>query len=73
MFAGGRDYEVGPYYVTIPRGIMSANYCINITNDEVLERDETFIIRINKTALHPDVVLVEPDVARVAILDDECK
>ena len=52
---------------------MSANYCINITNDEVLERDETFIIRINKTALHPDVVLVEPDVARVAILDDECK
>ena len=73
MFSGGIDYEVGPYYVTIPKGTMSADYCINITNDEVLEHDEVFIIHINKTALHPDVVLVEPDEATVTIMDDECK
>ena len=73
MVIDGTDYEKGPYCVTIPKGTTSADYCINITNDEVLEHDEVFIIHINKTALHPDVVLVEPDEATVTIMDDECK
>ena len=73
MVVDGTDSEKGPYCVTIPKGTISADYCINITNDEVLESDETFIIHINKTALHPDVVLVEPDEATVTIMDDEFK
>ena len=70
MFAGGSDYEAGPYNVTIPKGEMSAELCINITNDEVLEDDEVFIIRINKAA---DLVLMKPVETTVTILDDECK
>ena len=73
MFAGGTDYEKGPYYVTIYKGGMSADYCINITNDEYLEDDEAFVIVVNETALQPDVVLMQPDNATVTIMDDECK
>ena len=73
MFTGGSDYEAGPYNVTIPKGERSANYCINITNDEELEMDEAFVIEINVNKLHPDVVLMQPMETRVTIMDDECK
>ena len=70
IFTGDRDYEEGPYYVTIPKGERSADYCIGIMNDTILEDDEVFIIRINKVG---DVVLMKPVETRVTILDDECK
>ena len=70
MFTGGSDYEAGPYNVTIPKGEMSAELCINITNDEELEDDEAFIIHINEAA---DVVLNKSVETTVTILDDECK
>ena len=72
MFAGGVDFEIS-YDVKIP--IATRNYvlCINVTIVEMLESNRTFIIRINKTALHPDIVLVEPYEATVTIMDDECK
>ena len=73
MCAGGRDYEQGPYYVTVYKGQMSADYCINITNDEELEFDEVFLIHINETSLLPGIVVVEPNKTTVTILDDECK
>ena len=74
MFAGGRDYEEGPYNITIYEGQMSADYCINIINDTELELDETFTITINnRTAVNQGVILMDSYVARVTILDDECK
>ena len=73
IFTGGRDYEEGPYNVTIPEGKMNATYCINITNDEDLEMDEAFRITINENALDQDVIVMSPNEARVIILDDECK
>ena len=74
MFTDGTDYEEGPYHVIIERGTERAKYCIKIQNDEVLEEDETFNIEIgNATAMAHDVILKNPYVARVTILDDECK
>ena len=73
MFADGRDYEEGPYIVIIYEGQMSADYCINITNDEELEMDETFTITINRTAVDQGVTVMDPDLARITIMDDECK
>ena len=74
MFAGGVDYEEGIYTVTILKGQMNASYCISITNDTELEMDEVFSITINnQTAVDQGVILMEPYVARVTIMDDECK
>ena len=74
MFADGRDYEEGPYIVIINEGQMSADYCINIINDTELELDETFTITINnQTAVDQGVIVMDPDFARVTIMDDECK
>ena len=73
FYTGGDDYDSGPYSVTIKAGDTSAQYCIDIYNDTVLEMDETFNIRINETALHSDIVLMEPNTAKVTIIDDECK
>ena len=73
MFAGGTDYEAGPYHVTIPKGEMSAEFCIAIINDTSLDGDEAFIIGFNKNALNPDVILTKPYQSTVTILDDECK
>ena len=73
MFTAGIDYEEGPYSVTIPKGQESADYCIVIMNDTMLEPDEAFIIEISANNLHPDVVLMPPMEATVTIMDDECK
>ena len=73
IFAGGLDYEEGPYYVKIPSGELSAYYCIGIINDTVLENDEAFVIEINEAVLHPIVILMKPNDTNVTILDDECK
>ena len=73
LFTGGRDYDEGPYNLTIPYGEKSAIYCIDITNDTVLEDDEAFVIKINNDTLHPDVVLMDPEETTITIMDDECK
>ena len=73
MFTDGTDYEAGPYNVIIPKGERSAELCINIRNDEELEDDEAFVIKINENNLHPDVVLMDPVETTVTIMDDECK
>ena len=50
---------------------MSAVFCIDITDDNDLEEDETFNLRIDTG--HPDIIPMSPDQATVTILDDECK
>ena len=52
---------------------MSAEFCINITDDNELEEDETFNLTINTDLLHPEIIPMDPDQATVTILDDECK
>ena len=72
MYTGGVDYEAGPYYVNITEGDMSAEFCINITDDnELEEKDETFNLTINTDLLHPDIVIINPNKSMVIILDDE--
>ena len=73
MFTAGTDYEEGPYSVMIPKGQESADFCISIINDTMLDGDEAFIIKIDETKLHPDIILMSPMQATVTIIDDECK
>ena len=50
---------------------MSAEFCINITDDNKLEEDETFNLIINTTTLHPEIIVMNPNESTVIILDDE--
>ena len=52
---------------------MSAKFCINIPNDNTLEDDKTYMLRINTIALSPEIIPVHPVEAMATILDDECK
>ena len=52
---------------------MFGELCINILDDDVLDRDETFRIRINEATMHPDIVAMDPKEAIVNLLDNECK
>lgn len=49
------------------------NHCINITDDNVLEMNEDFKLKFNKSALNPNVIVTSPDEAQVNILDNECE
>ena len=71
LYTGGVDYAGGPYNVSITEGDMSAVFCIDITDDNDLEEDEIFNLRINTG--HPDIIPMSPDQATVTILDNECK
>ena len=55
------------------KGNKSAKFYINITDDNELEINESFTLRINGSALCPDVSLVKPYEAKVIIMDDECE
>ena len=48
------DYEAGPYYVNFTEGDMSAEFCINITDNNDLENDKYFTLRMNRATLHPE-------------------
>ena len=59
--------------MNITKGDMSTELCINITDDNDLEDNEAFNLRINTSSLRPEIIPVWPDQATVTILDDECK
>ena len=51
---------------------MSADLCINITDDNMMESNETFSLKINTTTSDAEVILMEPNTTTVTIEDDEC-
>ncbi len=71
----GTDYAAGPYSVTIPAGSTSATFTIQTTEDEELELDEAFTVRIDDASLPAGFVTPDgsstPEDARVTINDDE--
>jgi len=64
LTGGGIDYTSGPYSVMFRRGYTRAQLAVNITNDNLLESDETFRLTFNCN---------NPHTATITILDDECK
>ena len=58
----------GPYTLIFPAGITSILLNISITNDRILEINETFVLSIN-----PDsgVTLADPSSTTVTIVDDD--
>ena len=70
---GDVDYDSGLYNVTFAKGDTSAIFCVNITDDNELEADETFSVVIDDTSLPACVISGYLNAANVTIVDNECK
>ena len=65
----GDDYDSGPYIIIIPAGLTSASFNVLITNDGILEDNESFILIINSSS----VPIGDSDQAMITIMDDDGK
>ena len=70
---GGVDYDSGPYTVTFPAGETSVSFDVPITNDNILEGDETFTVAVDPSSLPNDVEVGDPSSATVTIVNDDCE
>ena len=53
---------------------MEASFDVILNNDDMLERDEIFLLRINSSTLPPDMVTLDANnEATVFILNDDSK
>ena len=77
MYLGGSysvyDYRYGSYYVTIPAGVTSVPFSIQIFDDSRREADEDFYIYIYPDSLPYYIFRGSFDRATVTIVDDDCK
>ena len=67
------DYDSGPYTVTFPAGQTTATFNVPITDDNILEGDENFMLTINGTLLPNGITRGMPGEATVTIVDDDRK
>ena len=70
--AGNVDYDTGPYSVIFTEGDTAAMFCVNITDDELSEEEETFGLVIDAASLPACVIRRNPYRANVTILPTEC-
>ena len=70
---GGVDYVSGPYTVTFPAGQTRATFNVPITDDNISEGNENFILTINSSSLPTGVTVGDPGQATVTIVDDDGK
>ena len=67
------DYTSGPYTVTIPAGSTTATFYVPINDDNILERNENFMLTIDEASLPTGVTRGTPGEATVTIVDDDRK
>ena len=65
------DYGSGRYVVTIPAAMTMVPFNISITDDNIYEGDENFMITIDPSTLPDDVSVGNPGEATVTIGDDD--
>ena len=67
------DYESGPYNITFPAGTTSVPFNILITDDDILEDDENFILTVDLSSLPSNITASDPYQATVTIVDKDGK
>ena len=67
------DYESGPYNITFPAGTTSVPFNISITDDDILEDDENFILTVDLSSLPSNITASDPYQATVTIVDKDGK
>ena len=61
----------GPFYVTFPAEENQVKFDISITNDDVVENNESFTLSINPSSLPLGVTVGDPSQTTVTIIDDD--
>ena len=67
------DYSPGPYNITLSSGDIGASFNIFITNDNVLETNEQFLLSIDPSSLPDGVTVGSVSDATVTIVDNNGK
>ena len=70
---GGTDYNSGPYTVMFHAGVTSVPFDVTITDDNILEGNESFSLMIMQTSKPDRVTRVGDYQAEVTIVDNDCK
>ena len=71
LIAGDDFTGSGPFYVTFPAGENQVKFVISITNDDVVENNESFTLSINPSSLPLGVTVGDPSQTTVTIIDDD--
>lgn len=69
------DYNSGPYTVTFAVGETAVSFIISITDDNILEGDETFYLTIDPSSLRGDTNVDAGTLFQVTVIivEDDCE
>ena len=67
------DYHSGPYEVTFTAGTTEASLNVSLTDDNIFESNEKFMIIIDPSSLPSNVTVDDPDQVTVTIVDNDGK
>ena len=67
------DYNAGPYSVTFPAGSTNTSLTVTISDDDVVEENENFILFIDQSSFPSNVAVGDHSQTTVTIVDDDCK
>jgi len=65
------DYNSGPYSVIFPAGVTSVTFDVPITDDDIYEGNENFMLTINQFSLPINVNHGDPGEATVTIVNND--
>ena len=72
-YVGGEDYDFEPQIVEFSVGMTRIPLNLSINDDDILERNETFILAVNTSSLPKDVTVDNDGQVTVTIVDDDRK
>ena len=61
------------FIVVFPAGVTNVSFDIPISDDNILEDNENFVLTIDPSSLPTNVTIGDPGQATVTIVDDDCK
>ena len=67
------DYDSGPYNITFPAGTISVPFNVSITDDNMLEDNEKFLLTVDLSSLPDNITASDPYQATVTIADKNGK
>ena len=73
LIGGGDDYSSGPYNVTFLAGVTLVPFNVSITDDNVLEDNESFLLTIDFSVMPSNVTADNISQVTVTILDNDGK
>ena len=70
---GGEVYGSRLYTILFAAGETNVSISIPVTDDDILEDNENFMVAIDPSSLPTNVTVGDPGEATVIIVDDDCE